>query len=87
MAETPKGLDKEAADFFKKEDEKTVDALHAALKINQTIDQILSYIETGFLTQDMPLMQALEKLEKKKFELLGVDPEEAEDAEDEPPST
>ncbi|MDO8466599.1 MAG: hypothetical protein Q7S83_00470 [bacterium] len=82
----PEDIDKEAVELFKKEDEKAVDELHEALKIDGAVKLMAGYIEKGFLTHDEPLIQALEKLEKKKFELIGIDPDEAEEDEDKPPS-
>ncbi len=82
MPERPEDIDKEAVELFKTEDEKVVEALHEAFKINRAVELLLGYIEKGFLTDDTPLMEALEKLEKKKFELIGKDPDDAEEVDD-----
>ncbi len=85
----PDDIDKEAAALFKEDDEKAVDELHEACKLDGVVKLIAGYIKNGFLAHDMPLIQALEKLEKKKFELIGIDPDTAEEAEDDddPPTT
>ena len=79
----PEDLDKEAAELFREEDEKTVEDLQEALHIDKLLKLMVGYLGRGFLTDDMPLMWALEKLEKRKFELSGINPEEAEDGDEE----
>lgn len=69
--------------LFKEENEKAVTDLQEALHLEQTLNLIVKYLNNGFLDEEMPLMEALEKLEKKKFELIGMDPEETENEEKE----
>lgn len=79
----PDDIQKEAADFYKKEDEKAVDELQEAFNINRLTKSMVEYMDKGFLSPDMPLIEALEKLEKKKFELIGTDPEAEEGGDEE----
>ena len=69
---------KESEKFFKEENEKAVTELQEALHIDQTLKLFVKYLNNNFLDEDMSLMEALEKLEKRKFELIGIDPENAE---------
>lgn len=78
----PDDLDKKAAKLFKDESDKEVKELHEACKIDGAIKAINGYLKTGFVTEEMPLMEALEKLQNRKFELLGIDPDSAEEEED-----
>ena len=68
-------FDKEAAEFFKKEDEKAVTALQEALHIDRMLKLCLKYIQRGLITVDMPLIEVLEIMEKRKFKLIGINPE------------
>ncbi len=79
----PDDLDKEIAKFWEEEKERAVKDLQEALHIDQSLKLFLGYLEKGMLNPDMPLGDALEKLEKKKFELIDMDPEETEEAEEE----
>ncbi|OGZ29406.1 MAG: hypothetical protein A2931_03370 [Candidatus Niyogibacteria bacterium RIFCSPLOWO2_01_FULL_45_48] len=78
----PDDFDKEAAKFWEDEKERAVKDLQEALRIDQSLKLFMGYLEKGILNPDMPLGEALEKLEKKKFELTDTDPEEAEEAEE-----
>lgn len=69
--------------LFKEENEKAVTDLQEALHLDQALNLIVKYLNNGFLNEEMPLMEVLEKLEKKKFELIGMDPEEIENDEEE----
>lgn len=79
----PDNFDNEAAKFFEQEDEKNVDALHEAFRIDRALKLCLKYIKEGLIREDMPLMEALEKLEAKKFELIEIDPDDIEEEENE----
>lgn len=76
MSEHPEDIDKEAAELFKKEDDRVVNDLHEAWKLDRALKLMDGYLKSGFLTTDMPLIDALEKLEEKKFEFLGIEPDE-----------
>ena len=69
-------FDKKAAEFFKQEEERAVAALQEAMHIDNAITLCVKYLEEGMLKMDMPLIGALEKLEKKKFALIEIDPDE-----------
>ena len=72
---------KESEKLFQEENEKAVTELQEALHIDRTLKLFLKYLNNNFLDEDMPLMEALEKLEKRKFELIGTVPEEPENEE------
>ena len=78
----PDNFEKEAAKFWEDEKERAVNDLQEALHIDQSLKLFLGYLKKGILNPDMPLGEALEKLEKKKFELCDMDSEEAEEAEE-----
>ena len=69
---------KESEKLFQEENEKAVTELQEALHIDRTLKLFLKYLNNNFLDEDMPLMEALEKLEKRKFELIGTVPEKPE---------
>ena len=70
---------KDVEKFFKEENEKAVADLQEALHIDQVLKLFVKYLNNELLDEDMPLMEALGKIEKKKLELIGMPPEKIED--------
>lgn len=53
--------------------EKSVEALAAALGIDRALNVFCKYIENGELSPEMPLIEAMKKLEEKMSKLVGID--------------
>lgn len=79
----PDDIDKEAAEFYKKDQEKMVDELQEALHIQGIVKQMVDYIKKGVVSVDMPLVDALQALEKRQLELAGADSEETDEEDEE----
>ncbi len=74
--EAEKKFDEEYKKFFAEEQERAVKGLIEAMKIENALKLILNYIESGFLSPEMTLLEAVEKLDKRKFEVSGITPED-----------
>lgn len=69
----------EAKQFFKDQQGKDVDDLYEAWQIDRACKCFVKYLKQGLVRTDMNLMEALEIIEKRKFELIGIDPEAEEE--------
>ena len=72
-------FNKAAKEFFQKENERAVDELQEALHIQKTTDLLEKYLKEGLIRPEMPLIEALEIIEKKKLKLADFEPEEPEE--------
>ena len=79
----PDNLDEEAKKLFETLSEEAVLEMYEASTLTKAIKLLVEYLEKGFLSEDMTFSDVLEKLEKRRFELLQIDPSEAEDVEGE----
>ncbi len=66
----------------KKQREQSVEDLLLAKHIDTTLKTFLKYLNEGLINDQMNAIEALVILEKRKFELIGIDPEEAEESEE-----
>ena len=67
---------KAAKEFFQKENERAVDELQEALHIQKAMDLLEKYLKEGLIRPEMPLIEALEIIEKRKLKLADFEPEE-----------
>lgn len=73
-------LDLEAEKFFKEEHERAVEEMRETLHIQQAVELFVKYINDGTVGPEIMLIDALEIIEKRKFELADLKPEDEEDA-------
>ena len=72
-------FNKAAKEFFQKENERAVDELQEALHIQKAMDLLEKYLKEGLIRPEMPLIEALEIIEKRKLKLADFEPEEPEE--------
>ena len=69
-------FNKAAKEFFQKENGRAVDELQEALHIQKAMDLLEKYLKEGLIRPEMPLIEALEIIEKRKLKLADFEPEE-----------
>ena len=72
-------FDLEAEKFFKEEHERAVKEMREALDIQRVLDLFVKYINEEVVQPEMTLIDALSIIEKRKFELADLKPEDNEE--------
>ena len=74
------GIDEEAQRFWKEQDgrdrEDNVSELMQALHLKYALEEILGLIKEKRMTLDTPMHEALEIINRRMLELVGMDPDD-----------